>query len=92
MKQIQEWLGYSDFLTTANVYAHLDYNSKYAIKFYFNESEVRLKEGLIGQQDHCCSMSLSNVHEKTGWEKVLRCNPKKTLELCPSVGGRDINL
>jgi len=30
MKQIQEWLGHSDFSTTANVYAHLDYNSKLA--------------------------------------------------------------
>ena len=30
MKQIQEWLGHSDFATTANVYAHLDYNSKLA--------------------------------------------------------------
>lgn len=28
MKQIQEWLGHSDFLTTANIYAHLDYSSK----------------------------------------------------------------
>lgn len=28
MKQIQEWLGHSDFSTTANVHAHLDYNSK----------------------------------------------------------------
>ena len=28
MKQIQEWLGHSDSSTTANVYAHLDYNSK----------------------------------------------------------------
>ena len=28
MKQIQEWLGHSDFSTTANVYAHLDYHSK----------------------------------------------------------------
>ena len=27
-KQIQEWLSHSDFSTTANVYAHLDYNSK----------------------------------------------------------------
>ena len=30
MEQIQEWLGHSDFATTANVYAHLDYNSKLA--------------------------------------------------------------
>ena len=28
MKAIQEWLGHSDFSTTANVYAHLDVNSK----------------------------------------------------------------
>lgn len=28
MKQIQEWLGHSDFSTTANIYAHLDCNSK----------------------------------------------------------------
>ena len=28
MKQIQEWLYHSDFSTTANVYAHLDYNPK----------------------------------------------------------------
>ena len=28
MKQSQEWLGHSDFSTTANVYAHLDFNSK----------------------------------------------------------------
>lgn len=28
MKQIQEWMGHSDFSTTANIYAHLDYRSK----------------------------------------------------------------
>ena len=28
MKQVQEWLGHSDFSTTANIYAHLDYASK----------------------------------------------------------------
>ena len=28
MKQIQEWLGHSDFSTTANIYAHLDYSTK----------------------------------------------------------------
>lgn len=28
MKRIQDWLGHSDFSTTANIYAHLDYNSK----------------------------------------------------------------
>ena len=28
LKHIQEWLGHSDFSTTANIYAHLDYQSK----------------------------------------------------------------
>ena len=28
VKHIQEWLGHSDFSTTANIYAHLDYSSK----------------------------------------------------------------
>ena len=28
MKMIQEWLGHSDFATTANLYAHLEYESK----------------------------------------------------------------
>ena len=28
MKNIQEWLGHSDFSTTENIYAHLDHSSK----------------------------------------------------------------
>nr|WP_275100841.1 site-specific integrase [Paenibacillus dendritiformis] len=28
MKEIQEWLGHSDFSTTANIYAHLDVSTK----------------------------------------------------------------
>gem|GEM_PF-54510 len=30
LKQIQEWLGHSDFAITANTYAHLDFSSKQA--------------------------------------------------------------
>ena len=30
LKQIQEWLGHSDFAITANIYAHLEFNSKLA--------------------------------------------------------------
>ncbi len=44
MKQIQEWLGHSDFSTTANVYAHLDYNSK---KFSAEAMQNGLKDALI---------------------------------------------
>jgi len=28
LKQIQEWLGHSDFAITANIYAHLEFDSK----------------------------------------------------------------
>jgi site-specific recombinase XerC len=28
MKKIQEWLGHSDYSTTANIYTHLDYSTK----------------------------------------------------------------
>ena len=28
MKMIQEWLGHSDFSTTANFYSHLEYSAK----------------------------------------------------------------
>ena len=31
MKKIQEWLGHSDFSTTANIYAHLDFQSKISL-------------------------------------------------------------
>ena len=31
MKEIQEWLGHSDFSTTANIYAHLDVSAKEGI-------------------------------------------------------------
>lgn len=40
LKHIQEWLGHSDFTTTANIYAHLDYSSKIS-------SEQAMETGLI---------------------------------------------
>lgn len=44
LKQIQEWLGHSDFSTTANVYAHLDYKSKLTSAGAL-ESGITLPEG-----------------------------------------------
>lgn len=44
MKQIQEWLGHSTFATTADIYSHLDFNSKLesagAITAAFAEKET----------------------------------------------------
>ena len=37
MKQIQEWLGHSNFATTANIYSHLDYSSKITSAEKINE-------------------------------------------------------
>ncbi|MNC62416.1 Tyrosine recombinase XerC [compost metagenome] len=28
MKEVQEWLGHSDYSTTANIYTHLEFSSK----------------------------------------------------------------
>ncbi|WP_084673230.1 tyrosine-type recombinase/integrase [Paenibacillus sp. HW567] len=28
IKEVQEWLGHSDYATTANIYSHLEYSSK----------------------------------------------------------------
>ena len=44
LKHIQEWLGHSDFTTTANIYAHLDYKSKIT-SAQAMETGVALPEG-----------------------------------------------
>ncbi len=38
MKEIQEWLGHSNFSTTANIYAHLDTSAKNTSAARMNES------------------------------------------------------
>ena len=43
MKHIQEWLGHSDFSTTANIYAHLEYDTK------LQSAEMMAK--VIGNED-----------------------------------------
>ncbi|CAH0122659.1 site-specific integrase [Paenibacillus sp. CECT 9249] len=37
MKEVQEWLGHSDYSTTANIYSHLDYSSKVSSANTMNE-------------------------------------------------------
>lgn len=44
MKQIQAWLGHSDYSTTANLYAHLDLDASLMI------SASQLDKGLFGGQ------------------------------------------
>ena len=44
MKNIQEWLGHSNFNTTVDVYSHLDYSSKY-------ESASAISNALTNKQD-----------------------------------------
>ena len=53
MKNVQEWLGHSNFNTTADVYSHLDYSSKYesanAIASALSSSEPREEKTNIEQ-------------------------------------------
>ncbi len=37
MKEVQEWLGHSDYSTTANIYSHLEYSSKISSANTMNE-------------------------------------------------------
>lgn len=56
LKQIQEWLGHSDFSTTANIYAHLDYTSKIS-------SAQAMEKGLILPGSNGFESKWSNVTE-----------------------------
>ena len=53
MKNIQEWLGHSNFNTTADIYSHLDYSSKYesanalSKALSFNRTEEKQSEEKI---------------------------------------------
>lgn len=46
MKQIQEWLGHSDFGTTANIYSHLDGRSKKEVGNMIRDVYTSKKEAL----------------------------------------------
>lgn len=48
LKHIQEWLGHSDFTTTANIYAHLDYKSKITGDRACSTGGWRLRKSLEG--------------------------------------------
>ena len=50
MQQIQKWLGHSAFDTTADIYSHLDFNSKLessdAITAAFADGPAEAQEGI----------------------------------------------
>lgn len=56
LKQIQEWLGHSDFSTTANIYAHLDYSSKLS-------SAQAMTAGLLLPEDNSFSSKWSDFDD-----------------------------
>ena len=57
LKQIQDWLGHSDFATTANIYAHLDYTSKLS-------SAQAMVEGMaLPEADHFGSRWVRNAEK-----------------------------
>lgn len=72
LKSIQEWLGHSDFSTTANIYSHLDYSAKVA-------SSIALENGLsLPNRSFNSSWLGSNMEENNELcvPKNKRCVPK----------------
>lgn len=59
MKAIQEWLGHSNFSTTANIYAHSDSNSK-QVSADTISSALNLNNVQKNRNEECKSSSLSN--------------------------------
>ena len=57
LKQIQEWLGHSDFSTTANIYAHLDYRSKIS-------SAQAMEQGMLLPRSDDFGSRWENVNEQ----------------------------
>lgn len=43
MKEVQEWLGHSDYSTTANIYSHLEYSSKVSSANIMNQV-IKIKD------------------------------------------------
>ena len=67
-KHIQEWLGHSDFTTTANIYAHLDYKSKIT-------SAQAMETGLAlpgGAGFRIPPTAKNNIHPRMGMDVVWR--------------------
>ena len=65
LKHIQEWLGHSDFTTTANIYAHLDYKSKIT-SAQAMETGLALPEG----GDFSSRWSSINAGENSGFSPL----------------------
>lgn len=59
MKSIQEWMGHSNFSTTANIYAHLDCNSKQSSADEI-ASALNINNLQKNRNEECESSSLSN--------------------------------
>ena len=67
MKNIQEWLGHSNFNTTADVYSHLDYTAKY-------ESANAISNALTNTIEQPAKIVEKQVEEKQEVEMVKNEN------------------
>ena len=63
MKNIQEWLGHSNFNTTADAYSHLDYTAKY-------ESANAISKALTNTIEQPAKIVEKQVEEKQEVEIV----------------------
>jgi integrase len=61
LKQIQEWLGHSDFAITANIYAHLEFDSKLAsanAMIWIEDTSLMQRQDL-GAVENPCNASVT---------------------------------
>ncbi len=60
MKQIQDWLGHSTFATTADIYSHLDFNSKQESAEAIAQAFVPAPPVEVAEQEErqSCSMTM----------------------------------
>lgn len=73
MKEIQEWLGHSNFSTTADVYSHLDFSAKVRAAQTISsvyDSNVKPKEETIPQESMDVFLKSINEMKELGFEKI----------------------
>jgi len=59
MKQIQDWLGHSTFATTADIYSHLDFNSKQESADAISAAFMAEEADVVEEQQQVFSMTMS---------------------------------
>ena len=65
MKQIQEWLGHSTFTTTANLYTHLEYDSKLSSADALNSGTAFGRIGIEASEETSTESQMTKTEQKS---------------------------